>query len=504
MSKEGGLSVWHLTMLALGTVVGGSFFLGSAIAIRTAGPSIIISYLLVGALVYIILTALSEMTVAEQLPGSFRTYSKRMFGSLVGFVVGWVYWTGLILAMSSEATAASLLIRSWLPTISLPLTSILIIIAVTLLNLLGAKILTTLESGLALIKLSAIVAFILIGLALIFGLTPNRTAIGIGALATEPLLPGGLSGLAGSMLIVMFTYAGFEMIGLAASEAEDAHSTIPRAIKYTVLGLVGLYSFAILVLLPLIPTAVLTEDVGPFVAALDRVGISWVANIMNIILIIAILSTMLAAMFGLGRMVRSLAKEGSAPSWLKDKGDVPFRGIIFSGIGMVAGMGLAYILPSEIYVFLVSSGGFSLLFTYVIIMATHYKFRKKQGCPPTGNCQLTGYPYTSLAALFFLIAIISSMPLISGQASGLIAGLILVGFYTLSYIALKTYSLIKSNENISLIKILGVKDIYKEKDRISSKRLVRTLKPATNWEVSGELVVNKSYTQKNSINKDKI
>ncbi|PRX35794.1 AAT family amino acid transporter [Orenia metallireducens] len=496
MSKEGELSVWHLTMLALGTVVGGSFFLGSAIAIRTAGPGIIISYLLVGVLVYIILTALSEMTVAEQLPGSFRTYAEQMFGPLVGFVVGWVYWTGLILAMSSEATAASLLIKSWLPTSSLSLTSILIIIGVTFLNLLGAKILTTLESGLALIKLSAIVAFILIGIALILGLVPNKTAIGLGALTTEPLLPTGISGIAGSMLIVMFTYAGFEMIGLAASEAEDARSTIPRAINYTVLGLVGLYSLAIVVLLPLIPTAGLTEEVGPFVAALNRVGINWVANIINIILIIAILSTMLAAMFGLGRMVRSLAKEGSAPSWLKDKGDIPFRGIIFSGISMLAGVGLAYILPSEIYVFLVSSGGFSLLFVYVIIMATHYKFRKNKGCPPSGNCQLRGYPTTSLFALFFLIAIIVSMPLVPGQGSGLIAGLLLVAFYSLSYIFIKVYSLIKSNEEISLIKLLGIEKLNKKENTRQRNMSIKSLKPATNWEVSEELVINKSDTKK--------
>jgi len=502
MSKEGKLSVWHLTMLALGTVVGGSFFLGSAIAIRTAGPGIIISYLLVGALVYIILTALSEMTVAEQLPGSFRTYAEKMFGPLVGFVVGWVYWTGLILAMSSEATAASLLIRSWLPAISLPLTSVLIIIGVTSLNLLGAKILTTLESGLALIKLSAIIAFILIGIALILGIIPNRTAIGFGALTTEPLLPGGISGIAGSMLIVMFTYAGFEVIGLAASEAEDAHSTIPRAIKYTVLGLVGLYSLAIVTMLPLIPTAGLTEEVGPFVAAFNRLGINWIANIMNTILIIAILSTMLAAIFGLGRMVRSLAKKGSAPSWLKDKGDIPLRGIIFSGVGMLAGVGLAYILPSEIYVFLVSSGGFSLLFVYTIIMATHYKFRKTQGCPPSGSCQLAGYPTTSLVALFFLIAIIISMPLIPGQGSGLVAGLLLVGFYTFSYIILKLYSSIKLNKKISFTKILGLKDIYTTDSTNKRKRLIKTLKPATNWEISEELVVNKSYPN-NDINNKK-
>ncbi|SJZ78209.1 amino acid permease [Selenihalanaerobacter shriftii] len=431
--NQGELSVWHLTLLALGTIVGGSFFLGSAIAIKSAGPGILISYLIGGILVYIISVALSEMTVAYQVPGSFRTYAEQMYGPGVGFVVGWVYWTGIILAMSSEATAASVFLRTWIPGVSLSVMATIIIIIVTLLNLLGAKLLTTLESGLALIKISAIIGFILLALGLIIGVFPGKGPIGIGVLETEPLFPGGLTAIAGSMLIVMFTYAGFEIIGLAASEANNPHQTIPRAIIFTVLGLTTLYIIGITVLLPLVPTVNLTNEVSPLVISLTRSGLDWAAGVMNIVLVIAILSTMLAAMFGLGRMMHSLANEGYAPTWLKEEREVPQRGILFSGFGMLAGVALANLLPSQIYIFLVSSGGFALLFTYIIIMATHYKFRKEKGCPPKGNCQLLGFPYTSLFGLISLIAILISMPLIPGQGAGLFAGLSLVVFYTLIY-----------------------------------------------------------------------
>lgn len=132
-----GLSSWQLTMMGLGTVVGGSFFLGVAMALHTAGPSIIISYILGGALVYVILFSLSEMTVADPAPGSFRTFAERAYGPGLGFVVGWVYWTGLILAMSSEATAVAILLREWLPDLSLILVGSIIIIGVTLLNFFG-------------------------------------------------------------------------------------------------------------------------------------------------------------------------------------------------------------------------------------------------------------------------------------------------------------------------------------------------------------------------------
>ena len=154
MSHKAGLSAWQLTMLALGTVVGGSFFLGSSIAIRAAGPAVFLAFILGGILVYIILSALSEMAVANPRPGSFRTYSEEAFGPWLGFMVGWVYWTGLMLAMSSEATAASVFLRAWIPQLSLPLLAIIIIVVVTFLNLLGAKALSHLESGLAAIKLA--------------------------------------------------------------------------------------------------------------------------------------------------------------------------------------------------------------------------------------------------------------------------------------------------------------------------------------------------------------
>ncbi len=434
-----GLSPWQLTMMALGTVIGGSFFLGSAVAIHAAGPSIIISYVLGGVLVYFILFALSEMTVANPDSGSFRTFAAQAFGPGMGFVVGWVYWTGMVLAMSSEATAVSILLRNWFPGISLSLLGSIIIAGVTLLNLLGADKLSKLESGLAAVKLLAIVSFIILGILLIAGVIPGRTSVGAGELARESLAPGGLRGIAGSMLIVMFAYAGFEIIGLAASETDNPRRTVPRAIMYTVLSLVAFYIISVAILLPLIPTALLNESVSPMVAALDRWGITWAGTAINLVLITAILSTMLAAMFGIGRMMRSLADEGHAPKWLKDSRNVPYRGILFSGLSMLAGLGAGMLLP-RVYLFLVSSGGFALLFTYAVIMATHIRFRSRNGCPPEGKCQMPGFPYTSWIALLSIVIIIFSMPFIPGQGTGLMAGLIMIAAYSVIYMAVKTTS----------------------------------------------------------------
>jgi len=433
--NKNGLSTFQLVMLSLGTVVGGSFFLGSAVAIRAAGPAIILAFVFGGLLVYFILTALSEMTVANPSTGSFRDYAEQMFGPWMGFVVGWVYWTGLTLGMSSEATAVSIFLRDWFPGVSLGVIAAGIVVLVTSLNLIGASLFSRLEGSLAGVKLLALFGFLAIGVILVLGLFPGRDPVGAGALAVESFAPGGLGGVAGSMLIVMFSYAGFEVVGLAAPEARDHHRTVTRAVFFTAVVLVVLYAAVMLILLPLIPTASLTPDASPLVSALSLHGLGRVAGIFNIVLITAIISTMLASTFGLGRMIYALALDGHAPAWLKKmhSSQVPLRAILFSGLGMLAGVSLSFVLPRRTYLFLVSSGGYSALFAYAMIMVTHYRYRKLYGCPPLGQCQLPGFPYTSWLTIASIVAIIASMPLIPGQGAGLRAGLFLTLFYIAAF-----------------------------------------------------------------------
>lgn len=435
-TKEKGLSAWQLTMMALGTVIGGSFFLGSSVAIHAAGPSIILSYVVGGIMVYFILFALSEMTVANPGAGSFRAFAAQAFGPGAGFVVGWVYWSGLTLGMSSEATAVSILVRNWVPRMPIAFLGSLIVIFITLLNLLGAEKLSRLESGLAAIKLLAIVSFIIIALLLITGIFPGSPAAGAGSLRNESFAPGGIKSVAGSMLIVMFAYSGFEIIGLAASEAREPKITVPKAIRQTVILLIVLFILSVAVLLPLIPTDDVSPNSSPMVAVLNRNGIVWAGDALNFVLITAILSTMLASVFGLGRILRSLADDGLAPKFLKEKTEVPVRGILFSGLSMLAGLGVGLLFPS-VYLFLVSSGGFAILFTYAAIMASHIRLRRRCGCPPDGKCQLWGFPYTSYIVLCLLIAAIFSMPFVAGQTSGLIAGAVLVVFFSAAYSVMK-------------------------------------------------------------------
>lgn len=448
--KTKGLSAGRLTMMALGTVIGGSFFLGSSVAIQAAGPAIILSYLICAVMVYFILFALSEMTVSNPASASFRTFASQYINKGTGFVVGWVYWTGMVISMSSEATAVSLLFRTWFPTVSIPLLGTGLIVGVTLLNLLGAKQLSHLESVLSAIKIVAIIGFILLGGLIVLGALPGIHPLGNSILRSEPFLPGGFKSLAGSMLIVLFTYAGFEIIGLAASETDNKEKNVPRAIHLTVFWLVTLYILCISVLLLLVPTNSLSEDVSPMVTALNRYQMSWAGTAMTIILISAILSTMLAAMFGIGRMLRSLVEEGLGPGFLRDKTDVPYRGILFSGLSMMMFLYVGLFLP-EFYLFLISSGGFALLFTYIVLMFTHIRFRKKNG-KPEGNCRLCGFPYSSLFTMAGLLIAIFSMPFLKGQTLGFLAGIALVAFFTACYGILKAVNKRKAMQGEELPK----------------------------------------------------
>lgn len=419
------LTASQLVLLALGTVVGGSFFLGSAVGLHAAGPGLLLAFAAGGFLVYLILSALSELTTARPVAGSFRQYAELAFGPMAGFMVGWLYWVGLVLALSSEATAAALFLRVWVPGAPLWLLSLGIIVAATALNLLETGMFARVEAFMAGGKLLAVGLFILLGAALAAGLLPGRPALGLGALPAQPWLPRGLGGLAGSMLIVLFTYAGFEVLGLAAPDAQNPGRTVPRAILWTVIALVVLYMGAVAMLLVLVPIAAVTEEVSPLITALRYTGFPGLAGIMNLVVMTAAFSTILAAMYALSRMLHALARAGQAPAFLMPvtPAGAPRRALLASAGAMLIGVVLAFLLPRRVYLFLVSSGGFAILVAYLAILASQLRLRRREGC--AGVCRMPGFPALTYVGIALLVGALVSMPLVPGQGAGLVAGLVI-------------------------------------------------------------------------------
>ncbi|MDF2627058.1 MAG: amino acid permease [Symbiobacteriaceae bacterium] len=425
-------------MLALGTVVGGSFFLGTAVVLHNAGPGALLAFAFGGIVTYLVLTALSELTVSRPTHGSFRAYAAMAFGPMASFVVGWLYWAGLVLALSSEGIASAMFARLWFPAVPVWPIALAVIIAVTLLNLMDVRAFAVVESAMAAVKLVAIAAFILLGVALATGLmAPGAGAGGPGtgpAFAGQPFLPRGVAGLAGSMLLVLFSYAGFETLGLAAPEAKDPARTVPRAVIWTVIGLVTLYVGAVGVVLYLLPVGAIEEEVSPMVSLLRLTGYPALAAGLNLVVMTASISTMLAAMYGLSRMIYSLAEEGQAPAFLKQltPPGIPRNAILLSSAGMTVGVVLSYVLPATVYVLLVSSAGFALLFSYLMILLSQLVLRNREGCRP-GACAMPGFPWSTWVGILLLVGAIAGMPLVPGQGPGLVAGIGLLLFFALAY-----------------------------------------------------------------------
>jgi len=422
-------------MLALGTIVGGSFFLGTGVILKTAGLGTLLAFALGGFIVYLIVMALSEMTVTRPTHGSFRGFAEVAFGPMAGFLTGWLYWTGLVLALSSEATALALFARLWLPAMPVWMLSLTVIVTVAALNLLDVSLFTVLESAMAAFKLAAVAGFILLMAVLVAGLVPGGPPSNVGAVVARGILPGGLGSIAGAMLIVIFAYAGFEILGLAAPEAKDPNRTVPRAIMLTVATLVTLYVGAMAVVLFALPPGGIEPEVSPMVSALRHFGLPGVGSFLNFIVMTAAFSTMVAGTFALSRMLYSLAEEGQAPALFRrlTPAGAPRSAMLASVGGMLVGVVLAYVLPRQVYLFLVSSAGFSLLFAYAMILASQLVLRRREGCPP-GACKMPFYPYSTWLGIILVVGAIVSMPLVPGQGAGLLAGLGLLAFFALAYL----------------------------------------------------------------------
>ncbi|MGE5675581.1 MAG: amino acid permease, partial [Mycobacterium leprae] len=404
--------------------------------LRTTGPGVLIAFGVGVTLVYLTLSALSELTTAHPARGSFRAYAEQAFGPLAGFVVGWVYWGGLILAMSSEAVAVALFARLWLPGVPVWLISLTVVLLVSAINLLDVAKFSLIESVMAAVKVLAVLGFILVMAVSLLGLLPGKPFVGLGAIRTESFLPTGLRGLFGSMLPVFFTFAGFEVLGMAAPDAEEPARTVPRAVTLTVVSQLVLYMGAMLATLAVLAPGEVPRDTSPMVATLLRVGLYPLATILNIVVMTAAITTMLAATYSLSRMLASLAEERQAPAALAllTPGGAPRNALLVSSGFMLLGVLLSYLLPHQVYLFLVSAGGFSLIFAYLVILASHLVIRRRQGGCTPGMCQMTTYPYGNWVGILLTGGAIVTMPLVPGQGAGLAAGVVLVIAATAAYL----------------------------------------------------------------------
>jgi len=434
----------HLFMLSLGGVIGTGLFLSSGYTIQQAGPlGTVLSYLIGAIVVYLVMLCLGELAVHMPETGSFHSYATNYIGPSTGYTVAWLYWLTWTVALGSEFTAAGLLMQRWFPEVSVWVWSGLFAALIYGFNVVTVKVFAEFEFWFASVKVLAIVLFILIGGAAMFGLVPIANGESeqplFQAITSEGLFPNGVSAIILTMLAVNFAYSGTELIGVAAGETENPHKTIPKAIRTTMVRLLMMFVGTIIILSVLLPSAEAGVHESPFVTVLQRIGVPFAADVMNFVIITAILSAANSGLYASARMLWSLAdKHMISPKFAKlSKRGVPVLAVHFSMLGGALALLSSIIAPDTVYLVLVSISGLAVVVVWMSICASQFFFRRqfiKEGHSVEDlSYRLPLYPLVPILAFLLCLASLIGIAFDPTQRIALYCGIPFILFCYGSY-----------------------------------------------------------------------
>jgi len=419
----------HIQMIALGGAIGTGLFYGSGTTIKLVGPGISLSYIIGGIAIFFIMRALGEMSVDEPVSGSFSHYADRYWGDFAGFFSGWNYWFCYIVVSMAELSVVGVYINYWFPAVPTWVSALVFLISITLVNLINVKAFGEFEFWFSLIKVVAIVAMILFGFFIIFlGFGNNGHPIGLSNLwAHGGYLPNGVWGLLLSLVIVMFSFGGVELIGITAGEAHHPEKSIPKAINQVVWRILIFYVGALLVLTIIYPWNLVGTTGSPFVEIFAKIGIPAAAGILNVVVLTAALSTYNSGLYSNGRMLHSLALHGSAPKIFTrlSKAGAPVAGVVFSSALTLIAVILNFLVPGKVFLYLISVATIAAIFNWAMILITHLKFRgikQEAGEADKLAFKLPFYPISNYVTLAFLAMVIGLMAFIPDMVYSLYIG----------------------------------------------------------------------------------
>ncbi|MFP3508513.1 amino acid permease [Peribacillus sp. SIMBA_075] len=372
----------HLFMLSIGGVIGTGLFLGSGYAIGEAGPvGAITAYLVGGLLMYMVMVCLGELSVVMPVSGSFQAHAERFIGPASGFMIGWTYWLSWAIYVGLEFIAASLLMARWFPNVPVWVWCTVFALLLFGINALTTRSFAETEYWFSAIKVIAVLFFIVIGGAAVFGLVPikGQSAPLFSNFIGDGLFPTGFIGVFISMMTVVYAFMGSEILGVAAGETEDPEKSIPRAIRSIVIRILIFYVLATFVLSAIVPWKKAGILESPFVTVFDMIGIPYAADIMNFVILTAILSVGNTGLFACTRILFSLSQSGQAPRLF---GKVNTRGIPMNALLVTLVFALLSLLTSvmaeeTLFVVLLAISGVGGLVTWMAIALAQYKFRKQ-------------------------------------------------------------------------------------------------------------------------------
>ncbi|RAL20811.1 proline-specific permease ProY [Thermoflavimicrobium daqui] len=407
-----GLKNRHIQLIAIGGAIGVGLFLGSAKAIQAAGPSLMISYLIFGVIVFFMMRALGEMILYKPISGSFSDYAQEFIGPWAGFFTGWTYWFAWIVTGMAEITAVGKYMTFWFPNLPQWIPALIALIFVYLINLVAVKLFGEFEFWFALIKIVTILALLVIGILMITtGVGHEGQPVGISNLwKHKGFFPHGIIGMLLTLQMVVFSFQGVELVGVTAGEAEDPEKTIPSAINNIIWRILIFYIGALFVIMAIYPWIQLDGSSSPFVLVFENIGIPAAAAIINFVVLTAALSSCNSGIFSTGRMLMTLSQHKHAPKSLAkiNRRQVPSVGLTVSCFVLLIGVVLNYFVPEKAFVYITSVATIGTIWTWGMIVFTHIKFRKamKAKGKNSPTFKMPGAPITNWIVLIFLAIVI--------------------------------------------------------------------------------------------------
>ncbi|MET7310615.1 MULTISPECIES: amino acid permease [unclassified Streptomyces] len=378
---QAGLKNRHLSMIAIGGVIGAGLFVGSGAGIAAAGPAILLSYALVGLMVVFVMRMLGEMAAARPSSGSFSAYADRALGRWAGFSIGWLYWFFWVVVLAVEATAGAKILEGWVPAVPQWAWALIVMLVLTATNLVSVSSYGEFEFWFAGIKVVAIAAFVVVGLLAVFGLLPGSDNPGSGlAHLTDSggFFPHGPGAILTGVLMVVFSFMGSEIVTLAAGESENPQRAVQKATNSVIWRIAVFYLGSIFIVLTLLPwnDASILKD-GSYVAALNSIGIPHAGQVMDVIVLTAVLSCLNSGLYTASRMAFSLGERGDAPKAFArtNKRGVPRAAILSSVVFGFVAVFFNYQWPDTVFQFLLNSSGAVALFVWLVICFTQLRMR---------------------------------------------------------------------------------------------------------------------------------
>lgn len=376
---ERGLSARHVEMIALGGTIGTGLFLGAGRSISTAGPAILLVYIITGLFMFWMMRALGELLLTDPDKPTFVAFIEKYLGKRTGFVIGWTYWLGWITIAMAEVTAIGAYMKYWFPDVPGWIWAIIFLAVLFSINIFAVGAFGETEFWFSMIKIIAILAMIATGAIMIA--THAETSAGVTSLSnlwTHGFFANNGSGILSAFQMVFFAFLGIEFVGMTAAESKDPDYVIPKAINSIIIRILIFYIGSLIAIMSIQPWTNYNANESPFVQVFAGIGITAAAGIINFVVLTAAASALNSAIFTTGRMLFALTSQGESKSRFGrlNKRALPMNALVASTLLIGLAAVINYLFPSEAFEVITSVASAAFIGIYATLVFAHVKYRR--------------------------------------------------------------------------------------------------------------------------------